>query len=119
MSKPTPVEPNDVKNTVAPPMFCISEHHGSQQHKYRVIDDHTWSQVNSAAYAQETYCPHDLDNLAAQIRTLASMGRSDFLSWSVDSRVHTNRSGYMLPRRKPLRSAPPNRSVTFRALREF
>ena len=64
--------------------FCIAGQHGLQGPKYRVIDDLSRSCVNSTGDAADKYCPHDLDTLVAQVRTLANFGLTDLIAWSVD-----------------------------------
>ena len=51
-----------------PLVFCISEQHGPQQPKFRLIDDLSKSLANGALHPTETYCPHDLDSFVALSR---------------------------------------------------
>ena len=57
LSRPTPVTQNDRTNTIMSPRFCISEQHGTQAPKYRVIDDLSKSKVNATVGTHDTYCP--------------------------------------------------------------
>ena len=84
LSKPTPGSSTDKNELVLPPRFCISEQHGKQPAKYRIIDDLSRSLVNSTLEVPDTYCPESLDVLAAMARTFAESGSTDLKAWDVD-----------------------------------
>ena len=84
LSKPTPITLDDTNKTLLSPRFCISEQHGKQQAKFRVVDDLSRSQANSTADTSDTYCPENMDVLVTQSRTFANLGRTDLKAWSVD-----------------------------------
>ena len=79
-----PIAPSDLSHTVVSPRFCIAEQHGLQEPNYRAIDDLSRSHVNSTADSTDTYGPHDLDTLVANVRALAKLGATDFRAWSFD-----------------------------------
>ena len=82
-SAPTPITEGDLDPLILSPRFCISERHGAQQPKYRVIDDLSMSLANSTATMTDTYCPQDLDSLVAQTRLLDRVGARNLKAWSV------------------------------------
>ena len=84
LTQPVPITKTDMKHTVKSPRFCISEQHGLQEPKYRVIGDLTRSHVNSTTDTSDAYCPQDMDALVAHVRSLAKLGASDFRARSVD-----------------------------------
>ena len=84
LTKPSPISQNDRTNTILSPRFCISEQHGNQQQKFRVIGDLTKSQVNQAAQASDTYCPQDLDMFMVLARLQHRYGAKKLRMWSVD-----------------------------------
>ena len=65
-------------------MFCISEHHGFQEPKFRLIDDLTKSNVNKTVQMSETYCPQGLGSFVALTRTHHVNGAEGLKQWSVD-----------------------------------
>ena len=66
-------------------MFCIAEHHGIQEPKFRLIDDLTKSNFNKTAQMAETYCPHGLGSFAALTRLRRVNGANGLEQRSVDS----------------------------------
>ena len=84
MALETPTGYEIVIDTVMLPRCCVAEQHSLQQPKYRVVDDLSMSQVNATAGASDAYCPHGLDTLVAQKRTLPKIGAADFRAMSVD-----------------------------------
>ena len=77
LSRPTPVTQNDRTNTIMSPRFCISEQHGTQEPKYRVIGDLSKSKINATVGASDTYCPQDLDTFMVLARLRRKYGASN------------------------------------------
>ena len=84
MSMPTPATPFDRSHTVLSPRFCISEQHGAQATKFRVIGDLSRSLANAAVGAVDTYFPQDLDTFMVLARLRHTYGASNLRMWSVD-----------------------------------
>ena len=84
LSKPTPVTQHDRTFTVLSPRFCISEQHGTQEPKYRVIDDLSKSMVNMTVGESDTYCPQDLDTFMVLTRLQHIHGAKNLRMWSLD-----------------------------------
>ena len=84
MSEPTPVAKTDLDSTILSPRFCIAEHHGIQEPKFRLIDDLTKSNVNKTVQMSETYCPQGVDSFVALTRIQHVNGDVDLKQWSVD-----------------------------------
>ena len=84
LSEPTPVTESDLNSTIPSPRFCISEHHGIQEQKFRLIGDLTKSNVNKTVEMSETYCPHGLDSFVALTRLQHVNGAEGLKQWSVD-----------------------------------
>ena len=84
LSEPTPVSEADLNTTIPSPRFCIAEHHGIQEPKFRLIDDLTKSNVNKTVEMSETYCPQGLDSFVALTRIQHVNGAKDLKQWSVD-----------------------------------
>ena len=84
MSKPTQVTTHDVNILILSPWFCIAEHHGIQEPKFRLIDDFTKSNVNKTVQMTETYCPQGIDSFVSLTRIQCANGASDLKQWSVD-----------------------------------
>ena len=74
----------DKNELLPPPRLCISEQHGKQPAKYRIIDDLSRSLVNSTLEVPDAYCPESLDVSAAMARTFAEAGSTDLKARSVD-----------------------------------
>ena len=55
-------------SAIISPRFCISEHRGIQEPKFRLIDDLTKSNVNKTVGMSEIYCPPGLDSFVALTR---------------------------------------------------
>ena len=53
LSEPTPVTESDLNSTIPSPRFCISEHHGIQKPKFRLIDDLAKSNFDKTAEISE------------------------------------------------------------------
>ena len=84
MPDPTPVTEFDKKSTILSPRVCISEHHGLQGPKFRLIDDLTESNVNKTVQMSEKYCPQGLDSFVASKRIQHSNGAVGLKQWPVD-----------------------------------
>ena len=84
LSEPVPVTNDDRNHMALSPRFCLSEHHGLQQPKFRLIDDLSKSLVNKTVQSTETYCPQDLDLFAALSRLQVSYGAGQLRAWSLD-----------------------------------
>ena len=84
VTRSNPVANADLENTILPPRFCISEHHGNQEPKFRLICDLTKSNVNKTAEMPETYCPQGLDSFVALTRTQHANGAEGLKQRSVD-----------------------------------
>ena len=84
LSEPTPVTTEDLNNVILSPMFCIAEHHGIQEPKFRLIDDITKSNVNKTVQMSETYFPQGLDSFIALTRLQHVNGADNLKQWSVD-----------------------------------
>ena len=85
LSEPVPVSEFDRPNTVLSPRFCISEQHGNQEPKFRLIEDLSKSLANDTVHSTETYRPDDLDSFAALARLQHSNWAINLKDWSVDS----------------------------------
>ena len=64
MREPTPVTEFDKNSTRLSLIFCISEHHGLQGPKSRLIDDLTKSNDSKNVQMSETYGPQGLAPLS-------------------------------------------------------
>ena len=84
LSEPTPVTATDLDKVILSPRFCIAEHHGVQEPKFRLIDDLAKSNVNKTVQMSETYCPQGLDSFDALTRLQHVNGATDLKQWSVD-----------------------------------
>ena len=84
LSEPSLVTSFDLENLILSPRFCIAEHHGIQEPKFRLIDDLTKSNVNKAVQMSETYCPQGIDSFVALTRLQHTNGAADLQQWSVD-----------------------------------
>ena len=84
LSKPTPDSQHDRTFTILSPRFCIAEQHGTQQMKYRVIDDLAKPQVNQTVEMNETYRPQDLDTFMVVARLQHLFGAQQLRMWSAD-----------------------------------
>ena len=84
LSEPTHVTESDLDSTILSPRFCISEHHGIQEQKFRPIGDLTKSNVNKTVRMSETYFPHGLDSFVALTRPHRVNGAEDLKQWDVD-----------------------------------
>ena len=69
---------------ILPPRFRISEQHGDQEPKYRIIGDLSRSMANQVVYMSDTYCPQDIDSFVAMVRILSHAGASDLRLWPLD-----------------------------------
>ena len=54
LSEPTPVSGSDLDNDIRSPRFCIAEHRGIQEPKFRLIEDLTKSNINKTVQMSET-----------------------------------------------------------------
>ena len=63
MSEPTAVLRSDFDNAILSQMFCIAEHHGIREPKFRLSGDLTKSNVDKTAQMSETYCHQGPDPL--------------------------------------------------------
>ena len=84
VSKHVPLTRPCLSQTAMSPRFCISEQHGLQEPKYRVVDGMSRACANSTADATDTYFPQDLETLVAQVRAIARLGASDCKARPVD-----------------------------------
>ena len=84
MSGPTPVSNSDLGDAILSPMFCIAEHHGVQEPKFRLIDDLANSNANETALMSETYCHQGLDSFVALTRLQHINGADGLKQWSAD-----------------------------------
>ena len=55
ISKPTPITAHYRKHKILHPRFSISDQHGNQGRKFRVVDDMAKYLANLTANAMETY----------------------------------------------------------------
>ena len=83
-SKPSAVTQHDKTFAISPPRFCMSEQHGKQEAKYRVIDDLPKSHVGGAAGACETYFTHYLCAFVVLAILHRKYGADKLRMWSAD-----------------------------------
>ena len=84
LSEPAPAPNSDLRDTILSPRFCISEHHGVQEPKFRLIDDLAKSNVDKTVQMSETYCPQSPDSSVALTRLQNIDGADGLKQWSVD-----------------------------------
>ena len=84
ISRPEPPTANAGRDDVLSPRFCISEQHGLQKHRYRLIGDLAMSHFSLPVGAGDAYFPHDLDAIVAMGRLQSKHGASDMRIWPAD-----------------------------------
>ena len=99
LSEPTPATEADLDSAILSPRFCISEHHGIQEPKFRLVDDLAKSNVNKTVGMSETYCPQGMGPFVALTRIQHVNGADDLKQWSVDFPTRIRRSRPTPPRR--------------------
>ena len=74
----------DLDSTILSPGFCIAEHHGIQEPKFRLIGDLAKSNVNKTVQMSEIYFRQGLDSFVALTRLQHVNGSEDLKQRSVD-----------------------------------
>ena len=116
---PITLEKRGFSNNAISPGFEFPNNTWRQKQIFRAEDDISRSVVNATANMTDTWCPKDIGETVARIRSLAGVGASYFRALQSTSPTHTKRVRRTRPQVMMPRSASPTRLTTFLTRRRF